>query len=322
MAEDRKILWTHHTNNVDSILYEDMVDIEWQPEVKSVRITEKYAEKKNSMPIAFWCWLTDFIYEKVNKNDDIKSWVLACDPGTDFGGGNDARELGGYIGYGTGKTKEEQKRPTQRSRMIPDRDVVFGNRGIEQAIHRGMKTSIFEVRGMCYGQHFTNALVADIVIAEKKTLFTHPAYRYLGPFGNTNILIENLGVKKAKECILTAKPMVAEEMSGNGLCTQVVDEADLRKTTDDYVKAISLLPLDGICMGHGLIEQGLENRGYGLSFVQSWTGHGWFTNLSYGENEFNFLKYRRDMGLKEAMYYRDKQAPKAWRMGRARYEDD
>ncbi|MFA4837169.1 MAG: enoyl-CoA hydratase/isomerase family protein [Dehalococcoidia bacterium] len=319
MAE-RKILYRLKINRLDSIVYEDQVKVEWQPEVKSVRVIMDIPEKKNSMPLAFWHWLSKFIETEIDPNDNVKSWVLAAE-GPDYGGGNDAGELAYITGFGTGENKEELKRPPQRRRIIGDRDTVFGGKAIEQTLHRSIKVSITEVKGMCYGQHMEMAALADICIAAKGTRFTHPAYRYLGPFGNYIPLIENFGLKRAKEMMLTAKPVIAEDISRNSIVTQVVEFDDLRKTTDDYVKAISLLPLDGICMGKVLFEQALETRGWGYSFVNCFSGHAWFTNLQYMDDEFKFLKSRRDVGLSSGLHERDKLAPKAWRLGKSRFED-
>ena len=319
MAE-RKILNRVKTNRLDSIIYEDQVGIEWQPEIKSVRITMNRPETKNSMPIAFWDWLSSFITNNLDVNDEVKSWVLAAE-GPNFGGGNDANELGYYIGFGTGKTETERKRPTQRQRIMADH-IVYGAKGYEQAFHRALKVSICEVKGQTYGQHMALAMLADIVVAADDALFTHPAYRYLGPFSNPMPIIEKLGITKMKEMVLTAKVLTAQELAGQGhLITKMVPLKDLRKTTEEYARAISLLPMDGIYMGKAMIEQCLELRGYGFSFLQSWTAHPWSTNLSYGPDEFNFLKHRRDEGLTKALYERDKQAPKAWRLGKARFED-
>jgi enoyl-CoA hydratase len=161
-------------------------------------------------------------------------------------------------------------------------------------------------------------MLADLVIASDDAVFTHPAFRYLGPFINVIPLVESMGLHKFKELVLTGRPFTAQEMERAGLVNKVVPREELDETIRGYAKAVSLMPLDGIVIGKGLIEQALEGRGFGAGFVGAWTGHGWITNLRYGDDEFNFLKNRRDRGLTSAMEYRDGLAPEGFAISHKR----
>jgi enoyl-CoA hydratase len=153
-----------------------------------------------------------------------------------------------------------------------------------------------------------------MVIASEDALFTHPAFRYLGPFINVVPMVENMGLHKFKELALTGRPFTADEMERAGFVNRVVPRDELEDMVRQYAKAVSLMPLDGIVMGKSQMELALEARGYGVGFIQAWAGHSWITNLSYEERDFNFLKNRRDRGPGDAMLYRDSLAPEGFQI--------
>lgn len=304
---ERKVLHRYTHQEFESVLYEDQVHFERDAETQALYVTFDIPEKKNALNLAGWSFLGK-LFNEVDGDDDVKTVVLRG-AGEDFGTGGDIEQLGYYVGFGQGTSAETRKRPPQRRRVVPDRDVNFGTHGFEQAIHRCLKVVIVEAKGYCYGAHLELAMHADMVIASDDALFTHPAFRYLGPFINVVPLVENMGLHKFKELALTGRPFTAEEMERAGFVNKVVSRDELEDTVSQYVKAISLMPLDGIVMGKSQMELALEARGYGVGFIQAWMGHSWITNLRYEERDFNFLKNRRDLGPSEAMEYRDSLAP-------------
>jgi enoyl-CoA hydratase len=308
MAE-RTILHTYEYEDFKSVLYEDQVIREYDAETESIWVTFNIPEKLNAGSLALWHWLSIF-YPQIDRDDRIKTVVLRG-AGDNFGTGGDATELGHYIGFDRG-TGEKPRRPPQRRRIVPDREINFGHQGFEQAIHRSSKVTIVEAKGYTYGAHLQLAFLADMVIASPDALFTHPAFRYLGPFINVVPLVESMGLHKFKELVLTGRPFTAEEMERAGLVNKVVPKKDLESTIRSYCKAVSMMPLDGLVMGKALIEQVLDGRGFPLGFIGAWTGHGWITNLRYEDKDFNFLKNRRDRGLTDAMDYRDAIAPEGF----------
>jgi len=173
------------------------------------------------------------------------------------------------------------------------------------------------VHGYCYGGHVEIAMAADIVIASPDALFTHPAFRYLGPSPqNMYMWVENLGLKKMKEIMLTMRPLTADEAVQCGFVNKVVPLDELEKWVGDYAQAISLMPLDAIMMGKSMMQMIMEARGKGIGTMTGWVGHGWSTNLVFEPDEFNFVKERRDKGLTQALRERDEMVAPFFRMGR------
>jgi enoyl-CoA hydratase len=270
----------------------------------------------NSIPLAGFDYVTRLI--KQSERDDMVDMIVFEGRGPCFGTGADAKELGYYIGYGQKNADGSAKRPSQRRRMVPDRDILFGAHGVEQAISRCLKPTLAKVHSYCYGGHLQIALAADLVIAADDALFTHPAWRYLGPIFNFALLIETIGLRKTKEMVLTARPLDAFEAEGCGLITKAVPLDELDRWVDDYVTAVSLQPRDGISMGKAMIEQVVDARGAAVGSGSAWIGHGWLTNMKLDPDEWNFLKARRDHGLSRALELRDEMAPEFFRMSTAR----
>jgi enoyl-CoA hydratase len=301
-----------------STLYKDEIIYRKNPQKKCAYITFNRPNKLNSIPIAGFEKIVKLI-KQAEQDDEVKVIIFEGN-GPCFGTGADASELGYYIGYGSGKTEADKRKPAQRRRMMPDKDVLYGSHGVDQAILRCMKVTICKVHGYCYGGHLQIAAAADIVIASENSLFTHPAWRYLGPLFNFTLLLETVGLRKLKEMVLTCRPLSAVEAETCGFVNRVVKKEELDQTVSDYVQAISVMALDGIAMGKALIEQVLESRGVGVGATTAWMGHGWMTNMRIEKDEWNFVKNRRDKGLTKALAERDLMVPKFFRMGKAREE--
>lgn len=304
--------WDNENMCTDPEIIEKAVLYETDPEKKVARIIFNVPEKLNALPIAAFERVGDLVKE-AEADNDVKVIIFKGN-GPCFGTGADANELGHYIGYKSGRTAEERKRPSQRQRMLPDRNIIFG--AFERTIIECLKATICQVHGYCYGGHIQLALAADIVIASPDATFTHPAFRYLGPAPQDMYLwIENLGLKKMKEIMLTMRPLTAEEGLQCGLVNKVVPREELEKWAADYAQAISLMPLDAIMMGKAMIQMIMETRGKGIGTMTAWVGHGWSTNLAYLPGEWTFLKERRNKGLSQALHERDQMVAPFFRMG-------
>jgi enoyl-CoA hydratase len=273
---------------------------EKDPDRKIAWITFNRPEKHNALTIAGWARLVNLLAD-LEVDDEIKAIVFKG-TGSHLGTGMDAGELGAYVGFGAGKTEAEKRRPSQRMRIVRDKQTWFGERGVEQAILNLLKPTIVEAQGYCYGGHLWLCAYADIVIASEDAMFSHPAWRYLGPVSNFPLMYEVLGLKKVKEMVLTSRPLDAYEAERFGLVTKVVPHDRLEEEILEYAAAVTAHSLDGIMMGKALMYASLEARGIGLGYAMcGWMGHPWLTNLQYMPDEWNFLKQRRDQGLSRAL---------------------
>jgi enoyl-CoA hydratase len=304
--------WDSKGLAIDPKKLEESVLYETDPEKQVAYITFNVPEKLNGIPVAAFERVGDLVRE-AEVDDDVKTIVFRGN-GECFGTGADAAELGYYIGYGKNKKGEKAGRPAQRQRILPDRNIL--SESLTNKIANCLKATICQVHGYCYGGHLKIALAADMIIATADAQFTHPAFRYLGSAPQDMVLwIENIGLKKMKEIMLTMRPLSGEEAERCGFVNKIVPREKLASTVDDYVKAISFMPLDGLMIGKSMMRIALEARGKGVGEVGNWIGHAWSTNLSLREGEYNFVKERRDKGLAKALRDRDEAVAPEFRMG-------
>lgn len=305
--------WDHEHMETDPAVLEEVVQYETDPERSVAYITFNAPDKLNALPIAALERVGDLVRE-AEVDDDVKVIVFRGN-GPCFGTGADASELGHYVGYGMKDGKPVK--PSQRQRALPDRNVIFG--AFNAVISNCLKATIAQVHGYCYGGHFQIALACDIVIATPDAAFTHPAFRYLGPAPQDMYAwVENIGLRKMKEIMLTMRPLGAQEAEDAGFVNMVVPPDELEQWVDDYVQAISMMSLDGIVLGKSMMRLMMEARGKSIGEMIGWIGHGWSTNLQLREGEFNFLKERRDKGLSQTLRERDEAVAPFFRLGATR----
>jgi enoyl-CoA hydratase len=284
------------------------VGYEVDEEQAVARITFSRPELANALPIPALEHVGDLV-RAADTDDRVKTIVFRGE-GEHFGTGADASELGHYIGYRPGGP-----RPAQRQRVLPDRNVIFGS--FVRPIAESVKATICAVDGYCYGGHFQLALAADIVISTESATYTHPAFRYLGAAPQDFLAwFENLGVKRTKRLALTMGALSAEEGLEAGFISEIVKREELSEVVDEYVRAISLMPLDGIVMGKTMMNAAMEARGKGLGESLAVIAHGWATNLRFEEGEYNFLREREGKGLRQALADRDRMTSERFRLGR------
>jgi enoyl-CoA hydratase len=304
--------WDAEAMAVDPDLIDRVVLYEKDPSISAAYITFNYPEKLNALPIAALERVGDLVRE-AECDDEVKTIIFRGE-GPCFGTGADAAELGHYVGHQAPKDGRRPKKPAQRQRILPDRNLIMG--AFTASVMNCLKVTICQVHGYCYGGHMQIALAADMIIASPDATFTHPAFRYLGA-GPQDMWawVENIGIKKMKEIMFTMRPLGAEEAERIGFVNKVVERDELAKWTYDYAQAVSMMPLDGIMIGKAMMRLQMEARGKGVGEIIGWAGHGWATNLSLGEGEFNFLKERATKGLSRTLKERDEAVAPFFRLG-------
>ncbi|MBI4307367.1 MAG: enoyl-CoA hydratase/isomerase family protein [Chloroflexi bacterium] len=241
------------------------------------------------------------VFRQVEEDDDVKVVVLRG-AGRSFCSGRDVSELAFQYGIGTGKPGE--RRASQRARILYDRNNIWGRRGMIQTILHCLKITIAQVHGYCYGGGTFLALACDLTIAAEGTLFTHPGWRYIGPHGDIALYIETMGIKRAKEMILTGRPFTAQEALQSGLINRVVPPDRLEEEANQLADTVAKMPLDGIVMGKAQFEACLDALGVGTGSSVAVIGHSLETNIRYEEGEFNLLRERRNKGVRSAIHKR------------------
>lgn len=267
---------------------------------KRATITINRPEKLNSCDTSMWLEIRDRFIE-AEEDDEIKVIVIKG-AGRCFGSGHDVADLGPHHGW---SEDPKARRPSQRRRIRFDDNVFWGKRGLCQTILSCDKATIAQVHGYCYGGHLELALCCDLTIAAEDALFTHPGFRYIGPLGGIVLFIHTMGVKKAKEMMLTGTPLTAQEALACGLVNRVVPLDKLEETVDQIANTIALQPRDAIVMGKANFELALDIAGVAAGYTAGYITHCLQTNIRYEPDEFNLFKARKEKGLKGAFVERE-----------------
>jgi enoyl-CoA hydratase len=283
---------TNESIKDDDILYEK------KPDKKIAIITLNRPEKLNALCLGHYQRINDIVLA-VNEDEDIKVLIFKG-AGRSFCSGHDVAELG--VMYGM-DTTGKGRRPSQRARLSKDIWLMSSN-GLFRSIFNCLKATVAQVHGYCYGGGLNISNACDITIAAENTLFTHPGWRYIGPTTDVWLVTQLIGLKKAKEMMLTGIPIDAQEAWRVGLANKVVPLEKLEEAVDELTEAITRLPFDGVVMGKTQFHAVAEAMGAGSGMIANSIMHSLQTNIRYEPGEFNLFKARREKGIKGAIVTR------------------
>lgn len=266
-----------------------------------VTITMNKPETLNALNIEFSREIDDALTE-VEQDDDVKV-VIFKGAGKSFSCGYDLGRVYFVYGGGTGKKEDKSRRPSQRSRLAYDR---WRSESLRR-IFLLDKITIAQVHGYCIGGGLYMSLCCDMTIAAEDAKIGHSEQRlgFSGAMYVFPIEVALIGQKRARELLLTGKLIDGTEAERIGLVNQVVPADQLDAETRKLAKSMTLLPRDGIAIGKATARLAYDSMGLSSAFGQGYLGHTLFTNIRYEEGEFNFIKRRRDVGMREAIKERD-----------------
>jgi enoyl-CoA hydratase len=266
-----------------------------------VTLTMNKPETLNALNIEFSREIDDAL-TKVEQDDDVKVVVLKGS-GKAFSAGYDLGRVYFVYGGGTGKPEDKSRRPSQRSRLAYDR---WRSESLRR-IFLLDKITIAQVHGYCIGGGLYMSLCCDMTIAAEDAKIGHSEQR-LGFSGTMYVFpieVALIGQKRARELLLTGKLIDGKEAERIGLINQVVAADQLEAETRKLARSMTLLPRDGIAIGKATARLAYDSMGLSSAFGQGYLGHTMFTNTRFEPGEYNFIKRRRDVGLREAVKERD-----------------
>jgi len=240
---------------------------------------------------------------QAEEDDDVKAVILKG-AGRAFSSGYDLSRVYYVYGGGTGKPEEKTRRPSQRARLKYDR---WRSETLRR-IFTCPKVTIAQVHGYCIGGGLYTVLCCDLAIAASNAKIGHSEQRlvFAGAMYVLPIEIMLIGQKRTRELLLTGKLIDGTEAERIGLVNKSVPEDKLEDETMKMAQMITLMPRDGLAVGKAMAMVAYDTLGLTSSFAQGYLGHTMATNIRFEKDEFNFLKMRRDLGVKEAIKARDK----------------
>ena len=281
----------------DSLIYEKGGNI--------ARMTFNQPEKLN-----VWAWdgmggLVDDLHaamDEAEEDDDVKVVILRGS-GRAFSAGHDLNTVGFVYGMGTGQLGE--RRASQRIRLKVDRR---NHEEHQRRLFLFPKITIAQVHGICIGEGIILLTLCDLAIATEDAQIGHREQRlgFAGSgIGTINILIQTLGLKRARDLLLTGRVMDGIEAERIGLVNKAVPPDKLEEEVEKLAKVITLLPRDGIAIGKATRHLIYDSMGLTTGFTQGYFSHTMFTNLRWERDEYNFFKERRDKGVKVGFHGKD-----------------
>ena len=205
-------------------------------------VTINRPDVKNAITSQMWDELTD-IFTELGSDDSVRA-VVVTGAGDDFCSGADVS--------GMGSAKGERIHQLESMRKVGDCCLALFNMP---------KITIARISGVAVGAGMNLALCCDIVIASEKARFSEIfAKRGLSvDFGGSFLLPRIVGLQKAKELVLLADVISAEDANRMGLVNYVVpvDELD-GKINEISTKAVSGPPR-AIALSKAMLNRSFSN---------------------------------------------------------------
>lgn len=233
-------------------------------------------------------------FQRAQDDDRVKVIVLAG-TGTDFCAGEDTSKMPVET-YGL---KKGQRLP-QSLRMRGFRKTLNST---QEGMTWGDKVVIAACQGCVYGQGFSFAMMADLLILANDAKLARRQSR-IGFAGFDTMLpmtLMRLGLNRGMEALLTGRIITADELQAWGIANSVVEPDQLMNEAMRYARAVAAHSTDNLMLGKRAYQQYLHGLGFGAYQNFATVAHPLFTNVVWRDDEMNFLRERDRAGGKQAM---------------------
>ncbi len=232
----------------------------------------------------------DEAFDLAESDDDVRVVVLAG-AGKHFSSGHDLKEL---VGPDSGALRDLRSTPEGKFHHEQEMYVEKCRR-----IHDFRKPTIAAVQGRCVAGGLMLACMCDIIIASDDAVFSNPVLRMSG--AAVELLVEpwEMGIRKAKEFLLAAEELDAEEALRVGLVNRVVPRDELESSAADLAARIALVPPITAEIVKASINNVGELQGKGASWRYHFMAHHFAHNTA---TSLGALKEREQMGSMREVY--------------------
>jgi enoyl-CoA hydratase len=223
--------------------------------------------------------------------------VILAGAGKHFSSGHDLKALVG----------QEAPDPWVAMRDTPEgkfrhEKVMYFDRCVR--IHDFRKPTIAAVQGSCVAAGLMLACMCDLIVAADDAVFQNPVLRMTG--AGVELLVEpwELGIRKAKEFLLTGDTIDAQEAWRLGLVNKVVPRGELMDATFEIAHKVALVPPVTAQIVKASINNVAELQGKSQSWKYHFMAHHWTHNTATALNALEARKQRTSM--KEVFADRDR----------------
>ena len=176
----------------------------------------------------------DAALDLVMADDAVRVAILAAD-GKHFSAGHDLAELVGP----DADPALQAERSTPEGKFAHERRMYF-DRCVR--LYELPKPTIAAVQGKCIAAGLMLAAMCDLIVAADDASFANPVARMSG--AGVELLVEpwELGIRKAKELLLTGDPISADDACRLGMVNQVVPRDQLADAARAMADKVALVP--------------------------------------------------------------------------------
>jgi enoyl-CoA hydratase len=262
------------------------------------RITLNDPDTMNTGVKDFWQALS-----VVEQADDIKVLVIKGN-GRALAAGAPLHEVGFVYGWKAPQSGQKMPKTAIRSRLKFDRNLFYE---CAMKLLFFPKITVIQAHGFLLGASMDMYMLCDFIVGAEDCKFGEIEVRLGIPqMTITPIMILRVGLTNALDMCLTGRMMDGVEAARIGLINRAVPADKLEETVNNYAEGFSKFPFDGIALGKTSKQMVYDMMHITSGLSNHFLAHTMGTNIHFEEDEFNFFKARRDMGVREAIHARNK----------------
>lgn len=231
-------------------------------------------------------------------DDDIKAVVLRP-AATDLCRGFDLDDAAEF--YQDPPGRPPAKRASLRARLAAHDRTFWGEDGLIARVARSRKVTVAAAGGRCYGPGLYLALASDLVIAGESSRFGCPRWRYLGADGDLMMLINAIGLKRARSAVFLGTEWPAEKANEIGLTDLVVPDIEVTAAAEELAGRVAHVVRDGLAAEKYLTLAAMQRAQVGTGFAIATLMGAMASNIHHRSGEPNVLRERRTGGTSAAV---------------------
>jgi enoyl-CoA hydratase len=229
--------------------------------------------------------------------DDAVRVVILCGAGKHFSSGHDLKAL-------VGQAEADHwvaLRETPEGKFLHEKTMYFDRC---RRIRDFPKPTIAAVQGACVAAGLMLACMCDLIVAADDATFSNPVLRMTG--AGVELLVEpwELGIRKAKEFLLTGETLDAQEAWRLGLVNRVVPHDELMTRAHELAERVALVPPATAAVVKDSLNHTADLMGQADSWKYHFMAHHWMHNTQTARDA---LEVRRTRGtMKDVLADRDR----------------
>ncbi|MGO9457438.1 MAG: enoyl-CoA hydratase-related protein, partial [Acidimicrobiales bacterium] len=157
------------------------------------------------------------------------------------------------------------------------------------------KPTIAAVQGSCVAAGLMLAAMCDLIVAADDATFSNPVLRMTG--AGVELLVEpwELGIRKAKEFLLTGETIDAHEAWRLGLANRVVGRDELMERTMELAQRVALVPPVTAAVVKDSLNHTADLMGQADSWKYHFMAHHWMHNTKTARDALEVRKTKGSM---------------------------